>query len=85
MVAGRDWLTVTVADDGRGFDPATSTSGMGMTNMRARIEALGGELAVRSAPHAGTTIQFRIPLAEKESQHEKEVRLREERFQHPNG
>ena len=82
MVAGRDWLTVTVADDGQGFDPATSTSGMGMTNMLARIEALGGELAVRSAPHAGTTIQFRIPLAEKESQHEKEVRMREERFQH---
>lgn len=82
MVAGRSWLTVTVADNGRGFDPATSTSGMGMTNMRARIEALGGELAVRSAPHAGTTIQFRIPLAEQESQHEKEARMREERFQH---
>jgi hypothetical protein len=37
--------TFVVEDDGIGFDPAT-TSGSGLNNMRDRLEALGGELAV---------------------------------------
>ncbi len=79
---GSEVLRVCITDDGQGFDPATTPSGMGLTNMRTRIEALGGTLAVRSTPNAGTTVCFRIPLLELEADKEKERRMKEENLQH---
>ena len=45
-------LGLLVADDGRGFDPAAPAqgSGNGLRNMHARATALGGRLALTSAP-----------------------------------
>jgi signal transduction histidine kinase len=54
-------LLLEVADDGAGFDPATTTGGFGLTGMRERAELLGGALAVVSAPGRGTTITLRVP------------------------
>ena len=54
-------LTFEVIDDGRGFDPAT-VEGSGLTNMRDRVEAVGGALVVSSSPGSGTTIRGRIPV-----------------------
>ena len=54
-------LTFEVVDDGRGFDPATA-GGSGLTNMRDRVEAVGGALVVSSTPGSGTTIRGRIPV-----------------------
>jgi NarL family two-component system sensor histidine kinase LiaS len=53
-------ITLEVADDGRGFDPATETgTGIGLRSMRERIEALGGELTVESVPGQGTRLVAR--------------------------
>ncbi len=79
---GSEVLHVCITDDGQGVDPATTPSGMGLTNMRTRIEAIGGTLAVRSTPNAGTTVCFRIPLLELEADKEKERRMKEENLQH---
>lgn len=57
-------LTIEIADDGRGFDPA-HTPRAGLEGLADRIEALGGRLDVRSAPGAGTTVRARIPVAER--------------------
>jgi signal transduction histidine kinase len=46
---------LTIADDGRGFDPAAAR-GVGLDSMRERIEALGGRLVVTSAPGSGTIV-----------------------------
>jgi signal transduction histidine kinase len=54
-------LTFEVVDDGQGFDRAT-TGGSGLTNMRDRVEAVGGALIVTSTPGSGTTIRGRIPV-----------------------
>jgi signal transduction histidine kinase len=54
-------LTFAVIDDGAGFDPETAGRGAGLTNMRDRVEALGGRLEIRSAPGAGTTVAGTIP------------------------
>jgi signal transduction histidine kinase len=52
-----------VADDGRGFDPASAAGrGMGLRSMRERIEALDGELTVESAPGTGTRLIARCEL-----------------------
>jgi signal transduction histidine kinase len=55
-------LRFTVSDDGSGFDVAQTDGGAGLRNMRDRIESLGGELAVTSAPGAGTRIEGSVPL-----------------------
>ncbi|MBO9319785.1 MAG: sensor histidine kinase, partial [Chloroflexus sp.] len=79
---GSEVLRVCITDDGQGFDPATTPSGMGLTNMRTRIEAIGGTLVVRSTPNTGTTVCFRIPLMKLETYREKERRMKEENLQH---
>jgi signal transduction histidine kinase len=55
-------LEVSVADDGRGFDPERQTSGLGLVGMRERAVLAGGTLAVRTAPGTGTEIRARLPL-----------------------
>jgi signal transduction histidine kinase len=56
-------LCFEVRDDGPGFSTNGSNPGSGLVNMRDRIEAVGGELAIRSRPGAGTEIVGRIPVA----------------------
>jgi signal transduction histidine kinase len=60
-----DALRLSIADDGRGFDPAARPTrpdaGFGLISMGERAEALGGTLAVCSAPRAGTTIEVVLP------------------------
>jgi signal transduction histidine kinase len=55
-------LTFEVEDDGRGFDQGT-VSGSGLTNMRDRVEAVGGTFVVSSVPGSGTTVGGRIPVS----------------------
>jgi signal transduction histidine kinase len=55
-------LRFSVADDGAGFDAATTARGAGLTNMRDRIEALGGAFEIESAPGHGTSVRGRITL-----------------------
>lgn len=54
----------TVADDGRGFDPARneSDSHLGLIIMRARAERCGGRLVIDSAPGLGTRVIVQFPL-----------------------
>ncbi|MBY0284067.1 MAG: sensor histidine kinase [Sphingomonas sp.] len=57
-------LVMTIVDNGKGFEP-TDAAAMGghwgLLGMRERIEALGGTLAIDSAPGRGTTITAIIP------------------------
>jgi signal transduction histidine kinase len=55
-------LTVVVADEGRGFDPAEiPESGIGLAGMLERSRLLGGQLSIESAPHAGTRVTVSLP------------------------
>lgn len=58
-------LRARVVDSGEGFDPEglpLTSSGKGMVSMVERIQLLGGDLTVTSAPGQGTTLTFAIPL-----------------------
>jgi signal transduction histidine kinase len=55
-------LTVTITDDGRGFDAASAVYGAGLTHMTDRADAAGGSLTVDSKPDHGTTIRLALPL-----------------------
>jgi signal transduction histidine kinase len=55
-------LSVVVADDGRGFDPADVASGhIGLDVMRERAAAIGARLAVESSPSGGTRVVLTVP------------------------
>lgn len=54
-------IITTVSDDGVGFDPATVHRGLGLDNLEARAAKLGGSVAIRTRPGAGTALTFRIP------------------------
>jgi signal transduction histidine kinase len=56
-------VRVCVADDGAGFDAgAKPNGGFGLTSMRQRALALGGELEIASRPGAGTRLQAVLPV-----------------------
>jgi signal transduction histidine kinase len=52
-----------LVDDGKGFDTSTNyTNGIGLKNMKKRVEMLEGTLLIESNRNMGTTITVRIPL-----------------------
>ena len=55
-------VTVSVHDDGQGFDPSARAEGFGLLGMRERVELLDGTLTVVSAPGEGTTLSARLPV-----------------------
>ena len=55
-------VAAEVADNGRGFDPASAQAGVGLSAMRERVEAVGGKIEVKSRPGAGTGVTVRVPL-----------------------
>jgi signal transduction histidine kinase len=53
---------LTIRDDGIGFDPeiAEDSGGFGLHTMRERIERLGGNLTLETAPDSGTTVRVEV-------------------------
>lgn len=49
-------LVITLDDNGKGFDTATAKKGIGLKNMRARVESLGGTFEISSDVGQGTSI-----------------------------
>jgi signal transduction histidine kinase len=63
-LSSRGGTTLTVSDDGRGFDPEDLkhlTDRFGLVSMRERCEALGGHFCLESRPGRGTTVTVRVP------------------------
>jgi signal transduction histidine kinase len=61
-------VSATIRDDGVGFDPAQmmpaegGKSGLGLVQMRERVQSAGGVLTIESEPGHGTTIRAELPL-----------------------
>jgi PAS domain S-box-containing protein len=67
IVAGdASGLSVTVRDDGRGFDPMQVSQPLpghlGLSTMVERAELTGGHCRITTAPGAGTTIEVWLPV-----------------------
>lgn len=59
-------LSMTVTDDGVGFDPhCPRPTSFGLVGMRERVLMLGGELTLDSEPGEGTSLSVTLPLQEK--------------------
>ncbi|HTJ79382.1 MAG TPA: sensor histidine kinase [Rariglobus sp.] len=61
-----DWvdpvLTVTITDDGIGFDVGRAQAGHGLANMRQRMNTLGGTIRLAGGPGKGTCLKFELPI-----------------------
>ncbi|WP_405747608.1 sensor histidine kinase [Streptomyces canus] len=55
-------LTLSVRDDGHGFDPGAACDGYGLAGLRARATEVGGTVRVHSAPGGGTRVTVRLPV-----------------------
>ncbi|MBQ4335146.1 MAG: sensor histidine kinase [Myxococcaceae bacterium] len=62
LVFDESALRLTIADDGKGFDPKAPKRGhYGVTTMRERAAKVGGETTIDSAPGQGTRITLELP------------------------
>ena len=59
---GAEGIVLEIDDDGRGFDVGTTTRGMGLRNLRERVESIGGELEIQSTPGDGTIVRATFPF-----------------------
>jgi signal transduction histidine kinase len=67
LTTGSRAVIVSVADDGKGFDPnepmdlTTSTRGLGLLGMRERLSLMGGELHIETNPGQGACLYIKLP------------------------
>lgn len=62
VVTEADQYLVRVSDDGVGFDPGAPGPGMGLDNLRARANRLGGDISIASSAGEGTELLARLPV-----------------------
>jgi PAS domain S-box-containing protein len=65
LAGGAQEISVTVEDDGCGFDPGTAANGFGLGNVGDRIESLGGRISVASTPRRGSTVSLCVPAIQR--------------------
>ena len=69
LVYAPDEVTITVRDDGVGFDPTTRPpsraqgGGMGLSGMRERAQKVRASFTLQTAPGQGTIIEVRLPVS----------------------
>jgi len=57
-------LSIQIKDDGKGFllQPVNGSYGLGLMNIRNRIQLINGQIDIQSAPGAGTGIFIQLPI-----------------------
>lgn len=59
-------LTITVEDNGRGFEKETILQGAGLKNIRSRVDYLKGQLDIQTTPGKGTSVHIDCIIEENE-------------------
>jgi signal transduction histidine kinase len=62
-----DTVMMRIKDDGNGFDPDSTKPGLGLVNMRGRLQLVGGQLELQSAPDRGCELRCELPVSSLES------------------
>lgn len=62
VVQSAEQISITVEDNGRGFDTSTLPAGAGLQNVRSRVAYLNGQLEIKSSPQQGTFVHLDIPI-----------------------
>jgi two-component system NarL family sensor kinase len=59
---GKLGIELSILDDGEGFDPHSTPTGIGLNGMEERIHLLKGNMEIKSAPEKSTLLVFYLPL-----------------------
>ncbi|MCB0852569.1 MAG: hypothetical protein KDD63_10115, partial [Bacteroidetes bacterium] len=62
VLLANDCLSITIEDDGIGFDSRAEADGIGLKNIHDRVEDLKGTLTIDSVKGKGTSIFVEIPV-----------------------
>jgi signal transduction histidine kinase len=62
LVRDEDGIALTVQDDGCGFDLSAASKGMGLRNIRTRVESFKGNLDMDSQVGKGTEIHIELRI-----------------------
>ena len=64
LMLNAEGISLVIQDDGVGLPPGADTNALshGISGMRQRVRALGGDSVIRGKPRAGTTLEVHIPL-----------------------
>ncbi|HSQ27540.1 MAG TPA: response regulator [Anaerolineales bacterium] len=62
IVEDQGMITLSVEDNGIGFDVPANHSGMGLTNMLERAQAIAGELSIQSEETHGTRVTLSVKI-----------------------
>ncbi len=62
LIKDEEGISITVEDNGRGFDPKNISEGIGLKNMQTRIHYLKGSIEWDSAPGKGTAVTIHLPV-----------------------
>ena len=55
-------LYLAIKDDGIGFKSGSKSNGIGLKNIKSRVQSLKGEVTIESAPNNGTSISIHMPI-----------------------
>jgi signal transduction histidine kinase len=55
-------LSISVQDDGCGFDPAANPPGHGLGNLKRRMQDISGNFSIERRRAVGTTVNLRLPV-----------------------
>jgi signal transduction histidine kinase len=62
LIRDQDGISVTIEDNGRGFSPSATVAGIGLKNVRTRINYLKGTVEWDTAPGKGTVVGIWVPV-----------------------
>lgn len=54
-------VILTTTDNGKGFDPKKTKQGIGLSNIKRRVESLAGKMLITAAPGNGCAITIEVP------------------------
>lgn len=59
-------LIITIIDNGKGFETDITSKGLGLKNMKHRMQLLGGTIEWNSSPGTGSTVILKLPVKSSE-------------------
>ena len=59
---GSDMLALEISDDGAGFDPDRTRTGMGLSGIRERVDSMGGEFHLATGVDKGVNLTIILPV-----------------------
>lgn len=62
LIKDEEGISITIEDNGKGFDTKIESEGIGLKNMQTRIHYLKGHIEWDSAPGKGTAVTIQLPV-----------------------